>query len=118
MTIHSSQAWLYLASTQLLARRLARSIPQMNNRCLSATATTLPIHGQALRYPDNSLPEIEEEGEEFLTVRGTTRAGLVITLVISQLVISLAFAENGVVPCSSEQRCSYPEMASRFWVSP
>ena len=42
-----------------------------------------------------------------MTVRGTTRVGLVITLVISQLVISQAFAENGVVSSGSDQRCSW-----------
>ena len=46
-TINSSQAWLYLASIQLLTRRLARINPT-SNECLSATATTLAIHSQAL----------------------------------------------------------------------
>ena len=39
-----------------------------------------------------------------MTVRGTTRAGLVRPLVISQLVIPQAFAKNSVVSCSSDQR--------------
>jgi hypothetical protein len=39
-----------------------------------------------------------------MTVRGTTRAGLVVTLVFSQLVVPQAFAENGVVSCSRDQR--------------
>jgi hypothetical protein len=43
-------------------------------------------------------------GLGLMTVREITRAGLVITLVISQLVKPQAFAENGVVSCSSDQR--------------
>ena len=39
-----------------------------------------------------------------MTVRGTTRAGLVIPLVVSQLVIPQAFAENGVLSFCSDQR--------------
>jgi hypothetical protein len=41
-------------------------------------------------------------GLGLMTVRGTTRAGLVVTLVVSQLVIPQAFAENGVVSCSDQ----------------
>ena len=45
-TVTSSQAWLYLASVQLLARRLARS--RASNRCLELVGTTDVIRGQAL----------------------------------------------------------------------
>jgi Transposase DDE domain len=45
-TVTSSQAWLYLASVQLLARRLARS--RASNRCLELVGTTNAIRGQAL----------------------------------------------------------------------
>jgi hypothetical protein len=38
-----------------------------------------------------------------MTVREITRVGRVIPLVISQLVIPQAFAENGVVSCGSDQ---------------
>ena len=39
-----------------------------------------------------------------MTVREITRAGLVVTLVVSQLMIPQAFAKNGVVSYSSDQR--------------
>ena len=46
-TINSSQAWLYLASIPA-ADTPSCSINPTSNRCLSATATTLAIHSQAL----------------------------------------------------------------------
>ena len=39
-----------------------------------------------------------------MTVREITRAGLVVTLVVSQLMIPQAFAKKGVASCSSDQR--------------
>jgi hypothetical protein len=46
-TIASSEAWLYLASVQLLARRLARA--PTTNRHIAKKGTTFPILGQTLR---------------------------------------------------------------------
>jgi len=43
-------------------------------------------------------------GLGLMTVREITRAGLVVTLVVSQLMIPQAFAKNGVASCSSDQR--------------
>ena len=40
---------------------------------------------------------VRSRGLGLMTVRGTTRAGLVVTLVVSQLVIPQAFAKNGVM---------------------